>query len=611
MGYTAEQLQLQSERQKPQTSRRKSFSTRIKCQSATGISQYLLEMWDSLMLDSNLYNSLHWENFMRIIVSTMLLLALMCPAEVLAQGTAFAFDLRTRDNFLTFPADDPVDLSFIDKNYSPFALDFNVAGDTLYTIDSNTAQVGTIDPVTGDFSAGFPLTGDYAGGAVTGLSADPTDGSFYMSTAADLFMLDVNSGATTLIGSFGIGIVIEIAIDSSGQMFAHELDPDNGNGIVEGGLYSVDKTTAAVTFIGSSGLQAVFAQGMDFDPDTDTLYAAIYTGGGTGSYGTWDTTTGAFAEIIDLPAFGPVELEMAISNGTTHAYDFRGTPDSFFNFPADDPLPVTSEEPVITYATFAMDFDDTGTLMLFDNGSGSFGSIDPSNGCFTPTAALSGDLTENPVGMSFNPATGEWWLINIDGLTAEVILYIADPLTGMTTQQAVVIDDTGFPVTLGIDLAFDNDGNLFVYDLATDAMYQVDPATGAATLIGFSGFDANFAQGMDFDPTTNILYQAIYTGGGTGSYGSWDLSTGVFTEILDLTGFLDPLGTGYELELAITDAGGILGDVNCDGSVDLLDVGPFVDLLLSGGFSPKADFDDDQAVTLLDVGPFVDLLTGG
>ena len=55
----------------------------------------------------------------------------------------------------------------------------------------------------------------------------------------------------------------------------------------------------------------------------------------------------------------------------------------------------------------------------------------------------------------------------------------------------------------------------------------------------------------------------------------------------------------------------ILGDVNCDGSVDLLDVSPFVDLLISGEFSEKADINTDGAVDLLDVGPFVDLLAGG
>ena len=59
-------------------------------------------------------------------------------------------------------------------------------------------------------------------------------------------------------------------------------------------------------------------------------------------------------------------------------------------------------------------------------------------------------------------------------------------------------------------------------------------------------------------------------------------------------------------------AGGILiGDVNCDGAVDLLDVAPFVAILEAGGFDPKADIDQNGVVDLLDVAPFVDLLSGG
>ena len=553
---------------------------------------------------------------MRVAVLTLLLIALACPTKVDAQGTVYAFDMRTRDNFLTFPADDPASLSFIDKNTSPFAMDFNLAGDTLYAVDSNTASIGTLDTFTGEYTQMVTITGDYGGGIIGGLSVDPTDNTYYMSTASTLYTVDINTGVSTTVGTFtdgglSIGTIIDIAFDSAGNLFAHELDPDNGNGIVEGGLWSVNKTNAQSTFVGTSGLEAVFAQGMDFDPDTNVLYAAIYTGGGTGSYGTWDTTNGDFTEIVDLPSFGAVEFEMAISGGVTHAYDFRGTPDSFFTFDVDNPLPVTSEEPVVTYATFAMDFDDTGTLVIYDNGSNAFGTIDLSNGCFTETAALSGDLTEDPTGMSFNPATGEWWIVDIDGTTSEVILYLADPLgSGNTTQMSVVRDDTGFPINQVIDLAFDNDGNLYVYDIETDALYETDPNTGVATLVGFSNQSANFAQGMDFDPTTNILYQAIYTGGGTGSYGQWDLNSGAFTEILDLEAFPDPVGGGYELEIAITEAV-LLGDINCDGAVDLLDVGPFVDLLTSGGFSPKADFDGDGAVTLLDVTPFVAVLTGG
>ena len=54
----------------------------------------------------------------------------------------------------------------------------------------------------------------------------------------------------------------------------------------------------------------------------------------------------------------------------------------------------------------------------------------------------------------------------------------------------------------------------------------------------------------------------------------------------------------------------ILGDVNCDGAVDLLDVTPFVQLLTSGVYVAKADINEDGSLDLLDVTPFVELLGG-
>ncbi len=67
--------------------------------------------------------------------------------------------------------------------------------------------------------------------------------------------------------------------------------------------------------------------------------------------------------------------------------------------------------------------------------------------------------------------------------------------------------------------------------------------------------------------------------------------------------------------IAITTGGGgdkgIVGDVNCDGMVNLLDVGPFVDAVSNDTLDFKADVNGDGADNLLDVGPFVDLLTDG
>ena len=55
----------------------------------------------------------------------------------------------------------------------------------------------------------------------------------------------------------------------------------------------------------------------------------------------------------------------------------------------------------------------------------------------------------------------------------------------------------------------------------------------------------------------------------------------------------------------------LVGDVNCDGVVNLLDVEPFVELISTGEFSDKADINTDGIVNLLDVGPFIELLSGG
>ena len=51
-------------------------------------------------------------------------------------------------------------------------------------------------------------------------------------------------------------------------------------------------------------------------------------------------------------------------------------------------------------------------------------------------------------------------------------------------------------------------------------------------------------------------------------------------------------GNDVVLNVMIGD-GGMLGDVNCDGVVNLLDVAPFVDLVSNGGFSTKADINGE------------------
>ena len=266
-----------------------------------------------------------------------------------------------------------------------------------------------------------------------------------------------------------------------------------------------------------------------------------------------------------------------------------------------------------------MDFNTAGTtLHVIDNlvsPGFQLGTVDfETTGAFTPGPMISGPLAgQSPSGLSVDPTDETFYV------STGTQLFTIDPVTGVSALVATFsgMDGNGNPIGLVIDIAIDSTGQMFAHDIGTDALFSVNKATGAATFIGFSNLAANFAQGMDIDPETDMLYAAIYTGGGTGSYGIWDTSTGIFTEILPLPMFPDPSGNGRELEMAIRAGGKMkgcefpLGDVNNDGVVSLLDVNPFVSLLTGGGFQCEADVNEDGVVSLLDVNPFVVILTGG
>ncbi len=74
-------------------------------------------------------------------------------------------------------------------------------------------------------------------------------------------------------------------------------------------------------------------------------------------------------------------------------------------------------------------------------------------------------------------------------------------------------------------------GQMYGHDITTDSIYQIDPTTGAATLIGLTGYAANYAQGMDFDNDDGTLYIFLYIGSGSNVYGTVNLTTGAVTPL--------------------------------------------------------------------------------
>lgn len=135
--------------------------------------------------------------------------------------------------------------------------------------------------------------------------------------------------------------------------------------------------------------------------------------------------------------------------------------------------------------------------------------------------------------------------------------------------------------------------------------------------------------GSDFDTQLHI-YDGFFGGAGPGDLNlvasNNDVNGGMQSEVtfevvagecydIRVGGFF-PFGTDCPAAIGNIVLNGAylpefpLGDVNCDGVVNLLDVAPFVDAIASGVFNEKADLNRDSVVNLLDVGPFIDLLSG-
>ena len=238
--------------------------------------------------------------------------AIVLPSAAFA-GTGsviYGLDLRAENQFFTTTTDDFIgnfsDIAF-DVQYDSFALDMTLDALTMYAVrwdGGTTTEYGTIDIATGAYNALGLISGPAQGTNVSGLSVDPITGDWYMSTSDTLWRGDISTGTFEAVGLFGGGaLIIDIAIDSQGNAYGHDINGDV--------LTSINLATGESTAIGATGMAANFAQGMDFDYSTDMLYATVYTGGGTGGFGTFDLATGAFNMLQDTAVLN-IEAEMAV-----------------------------------------------------------------------------------------------------------------------------------------------------------------------------------------------------------------------------------------------------------------------------------------------------------
>lgn len=173
---------------------------------------------------------------------------------------------------------------------------------------------------------------------------------------------------------------------------------------------------------------------------------------------------------------------------------------------------------------FAVDFDNPATTLWgINNTTRGYGTINQTNGTFTQVGLVTGiPAADNISGMEFDPTSSTVFLSTTTGTNS--FLWTFNTATGVATLVGTI---TGF--ALVIDIAVSPTGVIFGHDIGTDQIMTINRTTAAPTLVGSTLQNANFAQGMDFDFASGILYAWVYIGGGVDNLSRVNTTTGATT----------------------------------------------------------------------------------
>ncbi len=172
---------------------------------------------------------------------------------------------------------------------------------------------------------------------------------------------------------------------------------------------------------------------------------------------------------------------------------------------------------------FAGDFlgGDFSQMYVLDYDTNGFYVVDTATGAATEIGTSTPQSGQVWTGMT-GFVDGTLYAASTDG--GQSYLYTVDPATGATT---VVGEITNAPVI--IDIAINADGEMYGVDIGSDVLVAIDPATGAGTVVGSLGYSANYAQGLDFEEESGVLYWAAY--GTSGELRIIDTETGASTSV--------------------------------------------------------------------------------
>jgi hypothetical protein len=248
---------------------------------------------------------------------------------------------------------------------------------------------------------------------------------------------------------------------------------------------------------------------------------------------------------------------------------------------------IVNPGPTNIFAAAFLDNDFSRHFFIASSGGtvalNTFGYINTLTGAVTQLGLITG----GPAGATtwttaaWDPTTGTLYAVtNTSGVNQ---LWTINPANGAASLIGT-ISGGGLPATpIIIAIAVSGDGLMYGIDISADVLIAIDKTSATPSVIGALGFNANFAQDMDFDRSTGVLYWAGYLGGGNSQIYTVNTATGAATPI-------GPIADGAEL-LSFSIA--VAGD-NCSAPEDV----PWLSLDQSSGSIAAGGADDEVDVTL-------------
>jgi len=156
------------------------------------------------------------------------------------------------------------------------------------------------------------------------------------------------------------------------------------------------------------------------------------------------------------------------------------------------------------------DFDNAGDFapgdqsFFYNLGSaGELVKVDTTTGAGTVLGNVLPPAGQTWAAMATDPTDGTIYAASLQ-ISVASTLNIIDP----DNLTATPVGPIGAPGI--ISLAVDGNGDMWAHDLVNDVFLSIDKTTGAATTVGPLGFDANYGQGMTWDPASDQLYMAAF-----------------------------------------------------------------------------------------------------